>query len=169
LSAPGVAVITLRRSMRTTGNIRTPILEQDRWAVRVSIGKPPEDTKGGIVRALIVDDSRAMRSILRRILNELGFEAIEASDGEEGLKCLARLGKADLALVDWNMPRMNGYEFVRAVRAVPAYDGMPLMMVTTESEIGKVSQALAAGANEYVMKPFTKEMVVEKLAMLGMP
>lgn len=120
------------------------------------------------MRALVVDDSKAMRSILRQILKGEGFEVTEASDGEEGLKRLRELGQADLALVDWNMPRMNGFEFVRAVRAVPAYNGMRLMMVTTETEFERVSQALEAGADEYVMKPFTREMVREKLAMLGM-
>jgi two-component system chemotaxis response regulator CheY len=73
----------------------------------------------------------------------------------------------ELALVDWNMPGMNGLEFVQAVRAEHSYDGILLMMVTTETEMDQVAKALAAGANEYVMKPFTQEVILEKLQMLG--
>ena len=120
------------------------------------------------MRALVVDDSKAMRAILRRILRELGYEVLEAGDGREGLECLRKFGAADLALVDWNMPEMNGYEFVRAVRAEHIYDGVLLMMVTTETEMEKVVRALAAGANEYVMKPFTQEVILEKLRIFGM-
>jgi len=69
--------------------------------------------------------------------------------------------------VDWNMPEMTGIEFVQAVRAKPEYDGMKLMMVTTETEMSQVSVALEAGANEYAMKPFTKEVLHDKLTMLG--
>jgi two-component system chemotaxis response regulator CheY len=81
---------------------------------------------------------------------------------------LPTLGKVDLALVDWNMPEMDGYEFVRAVRAEHMYDGVLLMMVTTETEMENVVRALAAGANEYVMKPFTQEVILEKLQLFGM-
>jgi two-component system chemotaxis response regulator CheY len=70
-------------------------------------------------------------------------------------------------MVDWNMPELNGFEFVKAVRAESAYDEMKLMMVTTESEIEQVAQALEAGANEYAMKPFTKEVILEKLSLIG--
>jgi two-component system chemotaxis response regulator CheY len=119
------------------------------------------------MRALVIDDSRAMRAILGRILKDLGFEVTEAGHGREGLERLQQTGKLDLALVDWNMPEMNGLEFVQAVRADHTYDGMQLMMVTTESEAGAMVNALEAGANEYVMKPFTKDVIVEKLAILG--
>jgi two-component system chemotaxis response regulator CheY len=70
--------------------------------------------------------------------------------------------------VDWNMPEMNGFEFIQAVRAEHSYDGVLLMMVTTETEMDQISKALEAGANEYVMKPFTQEVILEKLQMLGM-
>ncbi len=120
------------------------------------------------MRALIIDDSKAMRTILCRMLHGLGFEVVEAANGREAMEQLQTLGKVDLALVDWNMPEMNGYEFVRAIRAQQMYDGVLLMMVTTETEMEKVVRALAAGANEYVMKPFTQEVILEKLRLFGM-
>jgi two-component system, chemotaxis family, chemotaxis protein CheY len=119
------------------------------------------------MRALVIDDSRAMRFILKQILVELGFEVQEAVDGRQGLELLKELGKADVVLVDWNMPEMNGLQFVRAVRGERAYEDTPLMMVTTEIEMVNVTSALEAGANEYIMKPFTREMIKEKLTMLG--
>ena len=120
------------------------------------------------MRALIIDDSKAMRSILGRMLRGLDFEVVEAANGREALERLKGLGKVDLALVDWNMPEMNGFDFVRAVRSEHIYDGVLLMMVTTETEMENVVRALAAGANEYVMKPFTKEVILEKLQIFGM-
>ena len=119
------------------------------------------------MQALIIDDSRAMRSILGRMLRGLGFEVVEAVNGRDAIKRLQGTEKVELALVDWNMPEMNGLEFVQAVRAEHSYDGILLMMVTTETETEQVSKALEAGANEYVMKPFTQEVVLEKLQMLG--
>jgi len=119
------------------------------------------------VRVLVIDDSKAMRSILGRMLRGIGFEVVEASDGRDALEKLKVAGKVDLALVDWNMPEMNGYEFVQAVRSEHTYDGTLLMMVTTETEMEQVTKALGAGANEYVMKPFTQEVIMEKLQMLG--
>jgi two-component system chemotaxis response regulator CheY len=120
------------------------------------------------VKALVIDDSKAMRSILSRMLQGLGFEVLEASNGREGLQRLQAVGKVDLALVDWNMPEMNGLDFIRTVRAEQSYDGVLLMMVTTETEMENVVRALAAGANEYVMKPFTQEIILEKLQIFGM-
>ena len=119
------------------------------------------------MRALVIDDSKAMRSILGRMLRGMGFEVVEAGDGRDALEKLKGAGKVDLALVDWNMPEMNGYEFVQAVRSEHTYDGTLLMMVTTETEMEQVTMALGAGANEYVMKPFTQEVIQEKLQMLG--
>jgi len=120
------------------------------------------------MRVLIVDDSRAVRFVLSKYLRELGFDVFEAVHGKDALVRLLALGATDLALVDWNMPEMNGLELVKAVRANPGYDSMRIMMVTTESEIESVLAALEAGANEYVMKPFTKEAIVSKLALLGL-
>ena len=119
------------------------------------------------MRALVIDDSKAIRLILGKILQDIGFEVRGAANGLEGLEELKADGKVDLALVDWNMPEMNGYEFVQEVRKDKNFDDLPLMMVTTETEMSQVVKALEAGANEYVMKPFTKEMILEKLSMLG--
>jgi two-component system, chemotaxis family, chemotaxis protein CheY len=120
------------------------------------------------MRALILDDSRAMRMILSRILREVGFEVTEAADGREGLEMLAKGPLPDLALVDWNMPEMDGLSFVKEVRQNDRYAGMTLMMVTTESEQSQIVRALAAGAHEYVIKPFTSEAIIDKLSLLGL-
>jgi two-component system chemotaxis response regulator CheY len=109
-----------------------------------------------------------MRSILSRMLRGLGFEVLEAGNGREGMQRLQESAKIDLALVDWNMPEMNGLEFIRTVRAEQSYNGVLLMMVTTETEMDNVVRALAAGANEYVMKPFTQEVILEKLQIFGL-
>lgn len=120
------------------------------------------------MRAIVIDDSRTMRIILKKMLMEAGFEVLEAGHGKEALERLKEAGPMDLALVDWNMPEMNGYEFVCAVRQNPVYKDLRLMMVTTETESGQVSKALEAGANEYMMKPFTKEAIFEKLSLMGL-
>jgi two-component system chemotaxis response regulator CheY len=120
------------------------------------------------MRALIIDDSRAIRLILTRLMAEIGIESAQAENGRAAL-ALLRSGEAfDFALVDWNMPEMNGFEFVQAVRAEQQWAEMKLMMVTTETEMSQVVKALTAGANEYVMKPFTREVITEKLALLGL-
>jgi two-component system chemotaxis response regulator CheY len=121
-----------------------------------------------MTRVLIIDDSRVMRAIEGRILKELGCETFEAGNGREALEFLKNQGKTDLAIVDWNMPEMDGLEFVRAVRADHAYDDMQIMMVTTENGLNHVTDALKAGANEYVMKPFAKDVIHKKLRILGM-
>lgn len=119
-------------------------------------------------KALVIDDSRAIRKILKQMLGQLGFDACEAGDGKEALAVLQKEGPGvSFCLVDWNMPEMNGYDFVLAVRKDSTYDNVRIMMVTTESEISYVVKALEAGANEYVMKPFTKEVIQEKLAIMG--
>ncbi len=120
------------------------------------------------LHALIVDDSRAMRSILRRIVTGLGWRTSEAGDGQAALDLLEAGLVPDLCLVDWNMPVMDGYEFVVQVRAHRRWRDITLMMVTTESEHGRIVRALAAGAHEYVVKPFTPEAIIEKLALLGL-
>lgn len=120
------------------------------------------------MRALVIDDSRATRMIIGRMLKEVGFEVVEAAHGREALDRLQAEGAINLALVDWNLPEMNGLEFVQAVRANPAYGELRLMMVTSETERDQVARALAAGANEYVMKPFTKDVILAKLNLLGL-
>lgn len=119
-------------------------------------------------RAIVIDDSRAMRMILRNALVEHGFDVTEAADGRQAADALAASGPLDLALVDWNMPVMTGYDLVRALRADPRFDAMAIMMVSTESEATQVQRALDAGANEYMMKPFTSEVLGDKLLLLGL-
>ncbi|MBI4906742.1 MAG: response regulator [Acidobacteria bacterium] len=118
-------------------------------------------------KAMVVDDSRAIRTILARILGQLGYDVCQAANGKEALTVLHDEGNVSLVLVDWNMPEMNGLEFVKGVRSNRDYDAVKLMMVTTETQIELMMVALEAGANEYVMKPFTKEVIEDKLRMLG--
>ncbi len=119
------------------------------------------------MRALVVDDSKAMRLIIKRILIEIGFEVLEACHGREALDCLRQADSVDVALVDVNMPEMNGFEFLEAMRSQSHYDTIAVMMVTTESDIEMVTKALQLGANEYIMKPFGKEGLQEKLRLIG--
>ncbi len=119
-------------------------------------------------KAMVVDDSRAMRRILARNMQEAGFEVCEAANGSDALARLrASPDEISLVLVDWNMPEMNGLEFVKQVRADPAFSRTRLMMVTTETEMERLVAALEAGADEYVMKPFTKEILFDKLRLIG--
>lgn len=120
------------------------------------------------MRALVIDDSRAMRSILGRILRGLGFDVTEAGNGQEALDRMGDGPLPDICLIDWNMPVMDGLEFVVAVRATPDWRGVTLMMVTTESEHANIVRALAAGAHEYVIKPFTPDAIADKLELLGL-
>jgi two-component system, chemotaxis family, chemotaxis protein CheY len=119
------------------------------------------------VRAIIIDDSRAIRSILGRMLRELGFEVGEAVNGRDALMRLKACDPPALAMLDWNMPEMNGFECLQAIRANRAFNGMRIVMVTTETEMSQMIRALEAGADEYVMKPFTREVIREKLQLLG--
>lgn len=121
------------------------------------------------MRVLIVDDSRAMRKILREMLQPAGFDVVEARHGCEALQRLHAEPPVDLALVDWNMPEMNGLELVRALRAESRFAALPIVMVTTETELEQMTVALAAGANEYVMKPFGAEALLDKLRLLNLP
>jgi two-component system chemotaxis response regulator CheY len=127
------------------------------------------------VLTMVIDDSRAMRLILKRIVAQLGFSVVESANGKEAMDYLNdALETGDesklpgLALVDWNMPEMNGLEFVTAVRAEQRLRNMTLMMVTTESEQSQIVRALASGAHEYVIKPFTPDAIIDKLTLLGL-
>ncbi|MBL8889504.1 MAG: response regulator [Planctomycetaceae bacterium] len=119
------------------------------------------------MRALVVDDSRAIRRIIGNILKEISCDVVEAGNGLEALAQLETHGCPDLILVDWNMPEMNGLEFVKAARQDPRYKQVPMMMVTTETEMERMAQAFIAGVNEYLMKPFDKSQLLEKLTLLG--
>lgn len=124
---------------------------------------------GNRSKAMIVDDSRAMRMILRKMLGDLGYDASEAANGQEALQRLAQEPTPPaLMFVDWNMPVMCGIDMVKAVRADSRYAASILIMVTTETDMQHISQALEAGANEYVMKPFTKEAIEDKLRFLSL-
>jgi two-component system chemotaxis response regulator CheY len=122
-------------------------------------------------KALVVDDSRTMRRILAGILEELGYAVCQAGHGVEGLEVIEReraAGPFDLILADWNMPEMNGLEFVRTLRKDARNRPITVMMVTTETQVSQMVAALAAGASEYVMKPFTKDIIADKLRLLGL-
>ncbi len=118
------------------------------------------------MKALVIDDSRAMRTIIGQILRSLGYEVADAGNGREGLERVRSQGPPDLILVDWNMPEMNGLEFVRNLRSQREYDHVRVMMVTTETEMKRMSEALDQGVNEYVMKPFTRDVILQKLEQM---
>jgi len=121
------------------------------------------------VYAIVIDDSSAMRMILRRTLSSMGFKVVDAVNGRDALDKLANLDYVpDVALIDWNMPEMDGLTFVQIVRDDPRYRRLSLLMVTTESEQSQIVRALAAGAHEYLIKPFTPDAVAEKLELLGL-
>lgn len=122
-------------------------------------------------KALVVDDSRAIRRILAGILEGLGYRVCQAGHGAEGLEVIEREredGPFDLILADWNMPEMDGLAFVHALRKDARNKSIAVMMVTTETQVEQMVAALAAGASEYVMKPFTKDIIEDKLRMLGL-
>ena len=118
------------------------------------------------MRALVIDDSRTVRAIIGKILRDEGLEVVEAANGREGLERLRQPPGVELVLVDWNMPEMNGLEFITAVRKDRTFDAVRIVMVTTETEQVQVVRALEAGADEYVMKPFTREILVAKLSLM---
>jgi two-component system chemotaxis response regulator CheY len=118
------------------------------------------------MRALVVDDSRTMRMIIGQILREIGMDVLDAANGREALEKLKLNPDVELVLLDWNMPEMNGLEFIRAIRSQHDYDSLCVLMVTSEAQSEKVIEALKAGANEYLMKPFSKEVLLAKLNLL---
>ncbi len=120
------------------------------------------------MKAITVDDSKTIRAIIKRTLKGVGFEVEEAEDGLVALERIKQCWPIDLAIVDWNMPNMNGLELVKALRAMPEYADMRIMMATTESEISQMQRALEAGADEYLMKPFDREALEQKLMLLGL-
>jgi two-component system, chemotaxis family, chemotaxis protein CheY len=119
------------------------------------------------MRALVVDDSRPIRRIEGEIMKELGFLTTDACNGKEALERLQEGPLPDVVLVDWNMPEMDGLEFIKAVRHDARFNGLVILMVTTETEPEQMLRALSAGADEYLMKPFLKEGLVDKLRLVG--
>src|SRR5262249_2286870 len=120
------------------------------------------------MRMLIIDDSQTMRRFLRSIADELAIESDQASDGEEALQKLELTGSFEVALVDWDMPRMNGIEFARVVRSRPEYADMKLMMVTSHNAMSDLRVAAAVGVDDFLMKPLNAEMLAGKLRLLGL-
>ncbi len=119
------------------------------------------------MRALVVDDSLPARRHAGRMLAELGFEVFEASDGGEALKSVQQLGAVELVLLDWNMPYVDGMWFLRSLRKEAIFRDVLVVRATGNTDMGSVQQALAEGANEYLMKPFTREHLAGKLQILG--
>jgi len=116
---------------------------------------------------LVVDDSSVIRKVARRILEGLEFQIVEAEDGEQALEaCRRQLPEA--ILLDWNMPKMDGYEFLRSLRRLPGGDAPKVVFCTTENDVAHIARALHAGANEYIMKPFDKEIVEAKFQEVGL-
>jgi len=116
---------------------------------------------------LVVDDSSVVRKIGRRILEEMGFEITEAEDGEKALE-ICKLAMPTAVLLDWNMPVMDGYEFLGHLRRLPGGDAPKVVFCTTENGMDHISRALNAGANEYIMKPFDKDIVAAKFQEVGL-
>ena len=119
------------------------------------------------MQAFVIDDSRATRRIVGQYLKDLSFEVLEAGDGQQALDTLVEHGLPDVVMVDWNMPVMNGLDFIKAVRANKANRDLPIIMLTTETEMERMALAFLAGVNEYIMKPFSRTMIEEKLSILG--
>jgi len=124
--------------------------------------KDPE----GVKLCLVVDDSRVVRKVARRILEDLGFGVAEAADGAEGL-AWARTAMPDVVLLDWHMPVMNGMEFLRRLRAEPGGQAPKVVFCSVESDLDRIREALDEGANEYIMKPFDGDIVASKLMLAG--
>lgn len=120
------------------------------------------------MRILVVDDSTTMRRILINTLSKLGYtDVVDGCNGREGLDRLAA-SPIDLVITDWNMPEMSGIEFIRAIRANDQYKSIPVLMVTTNAAKDDIVEALRAGINNYVVKPFTPDVIREKIeAVLG--
>jgi two-component system chemotaxis response regulator CheY len=116
---------------------------------------------------LIVDDSRVVRQIARKILEDLKFTCSEAEDGKKAHDACAK-AMPDAVLLDWNMPVMNGIEFLRELRKMPGGDKPKVLFCTTEADLAHIREALAAGANEYIMKPFDSDIIQTKLSQVGL-
>ncbi|MFA7429757.1 MAG: response regulator [Rhodospirillaceae bacterium] len=116
---------------------------------------------------LIVDDSKVIRMVAKKILQELSFQTVEAEDGQTALdRCTENM--PDAVLLDWNMPVMNGIEFLRELRKMPGGDGPKVVFCTTENDIEHIQEAIEAGANEYIMKPFDSEILAAKFVQVGL-
>lgn len=120
------------------------------------------------MKVLVVDDSLVIRNMLKKILERLGHTVVQAENGAVGFERLNDNPDVKLALVDWNMPVINGIELIGRIRGAKQFGDLKIMMVTTETEPRQIVRALEAGSNEYVMKPFTPEVIEEKIRILGL-
>lgn len=118
-------------------------------------------------RCLIVDDSKVIRMVARKILQEIGFETEEAADGKEAVEACQKT-MPEAILLDWNMPVMSGIEFLRELRAMPGGDAPVVVFCTTENDVQHIQEAIESGANEYIMKPFDSEIIQSKFAQVGL-
>lgn len=116
---------------------------------------------------LVVDDSRVIRKVARRILEEMGFEVAEAGDGQEAM-AWCRAAMPDAILLDWNMPELDGLAFLRQLRAEPGGEAPKVIFCTVENEPARIREAVEAGADEYIMKPFDGEIMESKFAIAGL-
>jgi two-component system chemotaxis response regulator CheY len=116
---------------------------------------------------LVVDDSAVIRKVARRILEGYDFEISEAEDGQQALE-LCRQRMPDAILLDWNMPVMDGYDFLKALRKSPGGGEPKVVFCTTENDVGHIARAMHAGADEYIMKPFDRDIVTSKLQQVGL-
>lgn len=120
------------------------------------------------MRALIIDDSKAMRKVLGRTMTSMGFDVDEAMNGEDAIVLLERSSNTGIVLVDWNLPEMSGLDFVKAIRSTEQYDSVRLMMVTSDTDEDQMATAFQAGVDEYVTKPFTADIIRDKVRVLGL-
>jgi two-component system, chemotaxis family, chemotaxis protein CheY len=118
-------------------------------------------------KCLIVDDSSIIRKVARRILEDLEFQISEAENGEQAVASCRR-ALPDAILLDWNMPKMDGYDFLRALRRLPGGERPKVVFCTTENGVAHIARALQAGANEYIMKPFDRDIVEAKFQEIGL-
>lgn len=116
---------------------------------------------------LVIDDSRVVRKVARRIVEDLGFSCDEAEDGQKAYD-LCSQKMPDAILLDWNMPIMSGIEFLEKLRKMPSGDTPKVIFCTTENDMAHIQRAMTAGANEYIMKPFDSEIIESKFSQIGL-
>ena len=158
--------IASSKSCPTCWRLRTGGGTPNRWQWKRPF-RDMEEVEAEMRTCLVVDDSSVIRKVARRILEGLDFQIVEAEDGEKALEVCKR-GLPDAILLDWNMPIMDGYEFLGNLRRMPGGDQPKVVFCTTENDVAHIARALHAGANEYIMKPFDKDIVTAKFQEVGL-